>query len=86
MHNYEFRYGFSIKGMHYGWYKKKLYRLPSMVNNRMYIFKEQFIFLRNNKSYYRLIGKKYSIKQLENITNPIVPIRINLLKSDDLPF
>ena len=80
-----FKYGFEINQMKYGWFQKKLYRLPSNINSRNYQFKELFEITIGNKTGYRLMRKKYTIEQLEPLTNPINQI-IEKFNNDNLPF
>ena len=81
-----FKYGFELKGMKYGWYKKKLYRLPSTINFRNYTLKEMSEILIGYNIGFRLMKKKYTIKQLKEITIPILELKIDLIKQEDLPF
>jgi hypothetical protein len=72
--------------MKYGWYKKKLYRLPSTINLRSYSFKKVPEILIGNKIGYRLMKKKYTIEQLKLLTIPIYETKIIQYNLKDIPF
>jgi len=61
MDTFTFRYGFEINSMKYGWYKKKLYRLPSNIKLRNHSFKEVKEILIGNKIGYRLMKKNLQL-------------------------
>lgn len=71
--------------MKYGWYKKELYRLPSIINLRSYSFKKVPQILVGNKIGYRLMKKKYTLEQLSILTIPIYEIKIKN-NFENLPF
>ena len=86
MDTFIFKYGFNVNNMRYGWYKNKLYRLPSNIKLRNYSFKELKEILIGNKIGYRLMKKKFTVEQLGLITNPIVEVKIGNYSNNDLPF
>lgn len=78
------KYGFTYEGVEYGWYEKKLYRLPFVREGRNYTLKEI-------KSMRR--GKVYNIQKVQKTVAQIkqmtiefpVAKDIKVIVSDDLP-
>lgn len=67
----QFKYGFEYKGFNYGWYNKKLYRLPSTSGNNTYGLRELPLIDVGNLKGYRVKKDKLSIPQLKNMTKRI---------------
>lgn len=83
LHNY--KYGFTYKGFKFGWRDKKLYRLPSIVNNRFYPIKELSEIMIHNKVGYRIVRDKKTIEQLKEITVQIDYDHVTV-SDKDCPF
>lgn len=69
----EFKYGFEYRGFLYAWYRKELYRLPSLsVNKRKYGIKKLNIIKVGNKKGYRIKRDMLSITQCVQMTTTII--------------
>ena len=77
-----YKYGIIHNGIIYGWYDKKLYRLPQMIGKRYYPLLELTKW--SNKGYH--IGKvKKSFAQLESMTI-FIDKEIQQIKDSSCPF
>ncbi len=81
----KFNYGISIGGIRYGWNKKELYRLPFNKGTKSFSLRKLKEIDIGRKTGYLLDQKKYTLSQLEEITN-LVDWEVNRLKSPDCPF
>ncbi len=83
-----FKAGFYIGEMAYGWSGKELYRLPSVVKNRLYYPLKKLDMVKIGNNYgYRPGGKPKTIPQLKDMTGYFAsPIKVNHIKSQDTPF
>lgn len=82
-----FKYGFDYKEMSYGWYKKDLYRLPSVIGLRTYSFRKLPLISIGNKKGYRIMQDPKTIEQLQQLTERIDYVyTVNGKNSDDTPF
>ena len=82
-----FKYGFSYKGVNYGWLLEELWRLPSTSGGRSFPLKKQEVKKRENGSkYYRLKRDKKSIPQLQTITKEINTQVEYIRNQKDTPF
>lgn len=68
---FKFSYGFTYMGFEYGWYKKELYRLPSVSGNNKYGFKKLNPIPVGNTLGYRIKRQKISMFQLKEMTTDI---------------
>lgn len=82
-----FKYGFEYKNFLFGWHKKKLYRLPSVSNNRNYDLKLLSRIKIGKQEGYRVVRDKKTINQLKELTEQInYTYVVNGYKSKDTPF
>lgn len=82
----QFRYGFNINGVPYGWHEKKLYRLPyTNKSNMNFELKEIKQIMVGNNVGYSFKGKRYTLKQLEQLTTAI-NYNYNQITDKDCPF
>lgn len=83
-----YKYGFTYKHFNYGWYKKDLYRLPSVNSkNQNFPLKKLNLIKVNKKKGYRLLRDKKTLDQLEELTEVInYKYVINGKNSEDTPF
>ena len=79
------KYGFSFDDMNFGWINKELFRLPSKKNKRTFCLKKLDSITIGNKVGYRIGGKRFTLEQLEEMTN-FIDVEINKLKDKDCPF
>jgi hypothetical protein len=82
-----YKYGFYYKNFNFGWYKKKLYRLPSESKKNNYPLKQMDIIPVGKKEGYRIVRDKKTIDQLMEMTELInFKHIINGKDSEDTPF
>ena len=83
-----YKYGFKYKNFNYGWYKKELYRLPSVnFKNQNFPLKKLKLIDVGNKKGYRLFRDKKTLEQLEELTEVInYEYVVNGKQSKDTPF
>ena len=79
-----FRYGFEYGGFQYGWYKKELYRLPSVSGINTYGFKKMKIIKVGNKDGYRVKRQKLTIDQLTERTVKMF-VEVEIIKNQHIP-
>jgi hypothetical protein len=77
--------GFYYKGQLYGWWRKKLYRLPNFRNLKVLPLKELKLQKIGNKKGYLVGGDRKSFAQLEVITTDIDYI-YDQKKDENTPF
>ena len=64
-----FKYGFTYKGLSYGWNNQELYRLPTTATNgKYYGLKKLSIIKVGNHDGYRVNRDKLSINRLKSMT------------------
>lgn len=80
-----FKYGFVYKGVTYGWYKKKLYKLPYVKNKRNYVLKEIPSYVFKSTVVFNVCRAKKTINKLEELTEEINK-SINIIIKDECPF
>jgi hypothetical protein len=80
-----FKYGFTYKYVQYGWYDKKLYRLPHVKNNRSYALKVIPFYVFKSTIVYNIQRTKLTINRLKMITNNI-DIKAHVIGKDICPF
>jgi hypothetical protein len=72
MDKIEFTKGFVCNGFKYGWFKSKLFRLPTTKNDREYSLREvPKININENIIGYRIQREKKSIAQVENMSKKV---------------
>ena len=76
-----FKYGFEINGISYGWHDKKLYRLPFKSGLRWYGLKE----ITRKEWGYTVGRKKIGINRLKQMTHEI-DITIKIVSDNSMPF
>lgn len=77
--------GFEISGIEYGWKDRSLFRLPQLIGCRAYSLKKLDLIPIGQKYGYRVGGKRKTIDQLKDITQPMTRI-ISTIKNNDMPF
>lgn len=66
-----FKYGFTYKGLTYGWKNENLYRLPSSINGRHLPLKEMQLIPIGNNVGYRVSTDRKTVLQLKELTKEI---------------
>lgn len=82
---FNFKFGFTYKGIPYGFKDKKLYRLPYTKNLRSYSLKEIQPHLVNGLTCYNCARTKITINRLKQLTEPI-DVKVTIYKNNDLHF
>lgn len=80
-----FKYGFTYKGVNYGWKNKKLYRLPYIKSNRNYSFREVPSYVFKTTTVYNVQRTKLTINRLEALTKSI-QFTVVTIEDSDCPF
>jgi hypothetical protein len=79
-----FSYGFTYKGMLYGWYRKELYRLPTKVGDRQYGVKKLTQIMVGCQIGYRIKRDRKTIEQLRQKT-VILNEEVSIVTDFDIP-
>lgn len=80
-----FKYGFAYKGIIFGWYKKKLYRLPYIKYKRSYQLKEIPSYVFKSTVVFNICREKKTLNKLKFLTEEINK-NINVIKEPQCPF
>lgn len=80
----DFRYGFEIESRKYGWFRRKLYRLPYSKNGTDYAMRQIMPGRIGKTTVYSIAGRKRTIGNLKAITVP-VKWKANNFKHRDIP-
>jgi len=80
-----FKYGFEYNGTPYGWYKKKLYRLPYTKNRRSYSLKEIPMYCFSSTFVFNISRRKMTINKLKQLTKEI-NITVSTFGENECPF
>ena len=80
-----FKFGFTYKGIPYGFKDKKLYRLPFNKNLRSYSLKEIKPHLVSGLVCYNCARTKLTINRLKQLTEPI-DVQVTIYVDNILPF
>ena len=80
-----YKYGFTYKGVMYGWKNKKLYRFPYVKNNRSYSLLEIKFYCFNSTMVANIQKTKLTINRIKNLTTEINVSLVNFV-SDEIPF
>jgi hypothetical protein len=80
-----FTSGFSYKGFNYGWYEKKLYRLPSFSGKYFYSLREVPKINVGKTWGYRIKKDKLSWMQIKSLTKKI-DCKIEIINNQHTPF
>ena len=70
----EFKFGFEVDGIRYGWNLKKLYKLPLASKKRSYSLREVLphkIGDKTKRTFYTINLKKMSLNKLRNLTKQV---------------
>lgn len=82
-----YKYGFEYRGFTFGWFKKELYRLPSIVHLRSYPIRKLNKIKVGNKDGYRVVRDRLTVDQLMEMTEVIdFTHTINGMGSENCPF
>jgi len=81
-----FKYGFTYKGITYGWKNEQLYRLPSIISGRHFPLKKMNLIPIGMSKGYRVASDRKTIPQLTELTKEInFEYEIVGSESNDLP-
>lgn len=80
-----FKYGFTYKGVIFGWYKKKLYKLPYIKDKRSYGLKEIPSYVFKSTVVFNVLREKKTINKLKELTVEINK-SINITDKNECPF
>lgn len=82
----EFKYGFEYKGFLFGWYRKELYRLPSISTNyRNYGIKKLKLIDVGSVKGYRVKRAKLTVSQCVEMTT-VIDKAIHICNQKNVPL